>query len=504
VTYGGATQPYAASSTPYTFTDWTDVVRILFAGMDHNAGNTAANQNCNSDLRNALIANWGLLFENTGCASGSCVSLTHGFRRDDYSGTTDTVQAVLNLPSIPGTKVTDPFCNSLPNNGTFPAGLPLVMQFRPIASFQDFDPIRVACTGTDVVCDQDGTLGWEMVVEPSTDITAAAAFPNAAGTANTGFAVTGQLNDGVAYFCPNGDTPQFISSCLMPLDAAGTSFANKASVGSRPIFSFGGAKFSSAIDGRVYNLLLHTAAGALIKASNGIAFQASYYRNYQSQCQLLDATQQIGCFIGTAQPCSIGFAGLGAVAQTNADAMRLDGILPVTANVQSFAYPLSRKLYLNTLKGFGAVADTNGELTFAKNEAGKTEIDYYVANEGFVVLPDSVTLGGSAGAPYCEDYNETAKGCTTSANINACADNVAPIPAGGTSCGNGTTTSTPEAYERCDVGAANGSSTSNCSASCTCKAGGVNAAGLCCIKGTGTSAVDCCANPTLCTPGIGM
>ena len=472
-TFSGGSQAYAAGS--YTFSDWTDVVRVLFAGMDHNAGATAASQNCNSDVRNALIANWGLLFENQGCSSGTCTSLHHGYRRDDWSGTTDTVQAVLNLPSIPGNKSTDPFCNSIPATGSFPAGMPNVMTFRPLASFQDFDPIRVACSSTDVVCDQDGTTGWLMVVEPSTDITAAAAFPTTAGTTNMGFAVTGQLLDGTTYYCPNGDTPQFINSCLMPLDGSG-SFANKAAAGSKPIFSFGGAKFSSNIDGRVYNLLLHTSTGALVKASNGIPFAASYYRNYQGQCQLLDATQQIGCFVGTADPCSIGFAGLGAVQQANADAMRLDGVLPVTANVQSFAYPLSRKLYLNTLKGFAAIDNTNGELTFAKNEATKAEIDYYVNGEGFVVIPDSVTLGGSAGAPYCEDYNEQVI-CGAGSNNNACANNPSGIPTGGTTCGNGTV----ESYERCDSGSLNGTSSSNCSASCTCKVGGVDAAGHCVI-----------------------
>jgi len=494
-TYANADHAYAAGS--YTFADWTDVLRILFAGMDHNAGNAAASQNCNSDVRNALIANWGLLFENQGCSSGSCTSLKHGFRRDDYSGTTDTVQAILNLPSIPGTKLTDPFCNSIPATGAFPAGLPLVMQNRPLAPFQNLDPIRVPCGANDTVCDQDSMLGWLMVIEPSTDITSAAAFPTTTGTANVGFAVTGQLNDNTTYYCPNGDTPQFINSCLMPLDSAG-SFANNAQTGSKPIFSFGGARFTTNFDGRVYNTLLHNSAGALVKASNGIPFVASYYRNYSTgatTCKLLDATQQIGCFVGTAEPCSIGYAGLGAVQQPNADAMRLDGMVPTTGNVQSFAYPLSRKLYLNTLKGFGAVSDTSGELTFAKNEANKAEIDYYVANEGFVVLPDSITLGGSAGAPYCEDFNEQAR-CAASSNANACAGNPSGIPTGGTICGNGTR----ESYERCDSGSNNGISSSNCSATCTCKVGGVDAQGRCCVQGVGAAAVDCCATGT-CIPG---
>src|SRR5262249_23739833 len=38
----------------YTFTDWKDVLRVLYAGMDHNAGSAIANRNCASDLRKAL------------------------------------------------------------------------------------------------------------------------------------------------------------------------------------------------------------------------------------------------------------------------------------------------------------------------------------------------------------------------------------------------------------------------------------------------------------------
>ncbi len=522
-TYSGATVSYAAGS--YTFTDWTDVLRLLFAGMDHSASNTATKQNCSNPVRAALINQWGQLFETPGC-NGSCTSLTAGFRRDDYSGTTDTVTSLLNLPSIPSpSHVTDPFCNA-PTKGSAdsvwatwpPVGLPKVMQYNgahagvlALAEFQDLDPIRVPCSSSDPVCDQDGTRGWVEVVEPTSDITQAQAYASLPGTTKMGFGGAGLLSDGANYYCINGDTPVFVSSCLEPEDSAGSNFANLATSGSVPLFTFGGANASTNFDGRAYNLLLHKGgtgsdSGTILTAANGVGFQASYFRNWGASCQLLDATQEIGCIIGKSQTCAIGFAGLGAVQQANADAMRLDGILPVTGNVQAFSYPMSRKLYLSTLKGFANVADTNGELTFAKDEANTTEIDYYVNNDGFVVLPTSVTLGGSAGAPYCEDFNETmiCSATTYPTNSNACAANTSVgLPTGGTTCGNATL----ETYERCDSGTAgtsnainggNGSGTSNCSTTCTCKVGGVDpVAGLCCVNAAG---VDCCKTGT-CTPG---
>ncbi len=520
-TYGGATVSYASGS--YTFTDWTDILRLLWAGMDHSASNTATKQNCSNPVRAALISQWGQLFETQNC-NGSCTKLTGGFRRDDYSGTTDTVTALLNLPGIPSpSHLTDPFCNA-PTIGSAdavwhtwpPTGLPKVMQYNgqhagvlPLAEFQDLDPIRVTCGATDTVCDQDGTRGWVEVVEPTSDINQAQAYPTVGGTTKMGFGGAGILSDKANYYCMNGDTPVFVSSCLEPEDSTGTTFANVATSGSIPLFTFSGPNASTNFDGRAYNLLSHdnTSAGTLLVAANGVGFQASYFRNWggATGCQLLDATQEIGCIIGSLQTCGLGFAGLGAVQQANADAMRLDGILPVTGNVQAFSYPMSRKLYLDTLKGFANVADTNGELTFAKDEAGKAEIDYYVSNDGFIVLPNSVTLGGSAGVPYCEDFNETmiCSATTYPTNSNACATNPSGIPTGGTTCGNATL----ETYERCDSGTAgtsnainggNGSSTSNCSTTCSCKVGGVDpVAGLCCVNAAG---VDCCKTGT-CTPG---
>ena len=546
LTYGKTTATYkgcdnGSAQCPYTFTDWTDVIRILFAGMDHSAGSAAANQNCKSDVRAALIAQWGALFETANC-NGSCTSLHHGFRRDDFSGTTDTVVSVLNLPSIPSSHATDPFCNA-PNfsaaaNGTWPpVGLPAYEAYgtaaqtltqsgtaaglRPLATFQDLDPIRTACGDTtDAVCEADGTLGWELVIEPTSDVTQAQAYHANAATTTFGYATAPQLyyTPALTYYCPNGDQPVFVSECLFPVDAAGD-FGNLAAKATVPLFTFCNSPTcttyqpSTKIDGRVYNLFLHqgnanpTKNFAFYTAANGLPFQASHFRNYQASCQQNDATQQIGCVIGGPENCSIGYAGLAATGQAGADYMRIDGILPVTQNVQAFSYPISRKLYLSTLKGFANVGDTNGELTFAKAEADANEMEYYISNEGFIVLPVSqnginlpagsttVAWGaGTVGKPYCEDFNEK-NICGSATNNPACGTNASVgLPTGSTTCGDGNL----GVFERCDSGTSNGTSASNCSLTCTCLKGGVDANGLCCVNAAGT---DCCAHPDVCTAG---
>src|SRR5579859_41891 len=129
-------------SNTYTFTGgWRDVLRILLAGFDHNNNSTGAAgwaaRDCLSDVRIALANSYGNFFENK-CAAQSgetatttCTFMRHIFRRDDFSGTTDTVVSLLNLPAItnPNTTVTvfpggvstsllqrtgsNPFCNAV-------------------------------------------------------------------------------------------------------------------------------------------------------------------------------------------------------------------------------------------------------------------------------------------------------------------------------------------------------------------------------------------------------
>src|SRR5262249_538836 len=74
-------------------------------------------------------------------------------------------------------------------------------------------------------------------------------------------------------------------------------------------------------------------------------------------CQFPDMTDQIGCLVSVASPCSIGYAGRGSLT-TNAKAagIKINKQNPIPFCVQAqFLYPFSRKLYLNTIPGFAAV-----------------------------------------------------------------------------------------------------------------------------------------------------
>jgi hypothetical protein len=154
----------------YTFNGWRDVLRVLLAGFDHtNTGTNAAAwaaRDCNSVERNALASSYGSLFENNCTAAhgdattgaGVCTSIRHVFRRDDFSGTTDTVLTLLGLPSAvtPGTVGTpvsggstitvdntgaDVFCNAVRPAFVYPsASVPTALQ----GSDATFDPTSSA------------------------------------------------------------------------------------------------------------------------------------------------------------------------------------------------------------------------------------------------------------------------------------------------------------------------------------------------------------------------
>jgi hypothetical protein len=112
------------------FKNWTDVLALLYGGLDKSAssgsGNTAVGySDCNSPQRRALAANWANLFEANGngssgnsCStnpSSACTTasyhvgsasitfngqLRHAFRRDDASGTSDAFAGIIGLGSL--------------------------------------------------------------------------------------------------------------------------------------------------------------------------------------------------------------------------------------------------------------------------------------------------------------------------------------------------------------------------------------------------------------------
>ena len=180
-------------SSNYTFTDWKDVLAMVYAGQNHTSagqllpagiacnsnadctnpgetciggppgkcGNVAdinkrnpARINCNSIVRRALVDNWGALFSTgTGaaaCRSGACTKLRHAFRRDDISGTTDTFVGLVGLVAIPNyTTAFDPSPVFLPKPDSKATANPFcnageALMNKGDSDYLDLDPIRRA------------------------------------------------------------------------------------------------------------------------------------------------------------------------------------------------------------------------------------------------------------------------------------------------------------------------------------------------------------------------
>lgn len=299
---------------------------------------------------------------------------------------------------------------------------------------------------------------------------------------------------------------------------------------------------AGAPDGRVYNEQLYNGSVTApayaqytvpaIGSVQTFSMAAAYNRIHQyetllgasagvglaSGCQYQDMTDQIGC-LAQADPCSIGYAGDAAKADVGGagvangasgpsngplgafDSARVAQVYPGTTTVQLLGlggeYQLSRKLYFNSLVGFAqlpnaAFAD-NGtdELQIAKFEAqttgvaaNTTAMQNIVTNQKeFLLGFQSGALTGTAGAPFCEDFNEQLicnDVAAAAANVNGCTLNgpgAGLAAAANTVCGDGIR----GPYEECDNGTvaapANGHATGNsgtdlsaggCSTTCRC------------------------------------
>ena len=363
----------AAEGNGFPVTDWRSVLQLLYGGT----GGTGTAAACSSAARAALVSSWGNLFEGT-CAGESCTTLRHAFRRDDSSGTTDTFKSLVGVSN---------FCNG--------------------SSFQDNDPLRTPCQTNQEVCGATGNLGVVLPVSlPS--------LPQ--GTANADAVVWPNTSCAIGNFayapkpvaettCPNGLAP-VVGQCLTPRRTGNSYDCVNLSNTNRPFGT------PANIDGRVYNRIVRRADGTILAGASGAAVRNAFYRLHSRRviqagaetCDgtgtiagaanslYLDATRTIGC-LAAANGCSVGFAGREVDQMSNTSILLVGGRAPTDANIRELLkpapnpavlYPISRKLYASTIKGFAGVSGAQASLLACfRNPA---VIDPIVAANGFITL----------------------------------------------------------------------------------------------------------------------
>lgn len=394
-----------------------------------------------------------------------------------------------------------------PYDASLGANARFLSPFMP--EMQDQDPVRRKCIGPkskvsqtpgvprEEVCGADGTLGIVLAIDPPPSITTAQRYPTQACDDGIDFqdgpAPTRPTGDAVR--CPNGDAP-LDGKCPLPVRAEPSAPGGVAfdclNHGLNVPAAFNdqdgtGADYPDApltdaaqnADGRAYNQILRAVDGTirLVKRPNPMAIgtmdvpvTGAYYRIHSSRSGLVspahtrtcstqdDATDQIGCLVQL-NPCSLGYAGGGAVSNnqgpTDAEktiAAPVNGVAVSNTSVQALIvggtqYPIARKLYVNSLRGFDVLAGSDNtaagkdaefdlaacfsNLPFSTAAAFGTAVN--VASPfGFVPMP-APTTGGNPRA-LCEDANLTTL-CAAASNADACVGNPAGIPS--SSCSNG-------------------------------------------------------------------
>jgi hypothetical protein len=521
----------------FTFTDWRSVLRVLYAGMSTAGDANLANRNCGSPERQALAANWALLFQGN-CTSGNCPNgIQHAFRPSDQSGTTDILVALLGLPANDQINDQSPFCNvGTKGSGTFdptthvftpappadtnsgampqpPSGFGATPPPTEIGGpdfagnnwrhpgpyytdFQDADVIRRPCSGNGLlsntagedVCSARGDLGLVLPIwdGPVFGDPTATPFPDQQCATGKFAALPNELklnhcsNSASCYAaCPNGvregiDPIGLLSGgiCAYPVRESAASPLDPRCLNAKAN-KLAGEQLEMApnnVDGRVYNLHLWTedplTPGTFVRAkvtrrgyppalAGGVAFSTfltpmvgAYYRIHQSHsfataggapvlCRQTSASAQLGCLV-QASPCSIGIGSREATSVVvngvqGATALKVDGLDPqpqCVRNVVASAffpaigstYPLARKLYINTTKGFDNVTGDERKMAvcFTKN----ADLGNGTGLDTLVQLFGLVTLGDEPGSrpSFCEDFNEVATCGLTGGNHDACRD----------------------------------------------------------------------------------
>jgi hypothetical protein len=389
------------------------------------------------------------------------------------------------LPTVPvgSAQKANPFCNSADAQT---AG---TVSFGGSSDFSDLDPVRTPCSTTtaDGICEgamaAGGTANFRgdlgvvlpILIPDATTTTPTDLFPAQACALQCGtVAPTRAARIPSGFKCPGGSAP-VAGLCFMPVTTSGDPRCTAAR-------TFRCVDVVPRLDGRLYNQVVVVANTQVPTASraaspfqfgvdaNGRLLSGSFYRIHANAaaatnvpnstlgetglCQQGDDTSQIGCLTDS-DPCSVGYAGREAAQAfpgpggnpelQTLKALAVNGTPPFTpASVNSDPdlalknllqptgttplYPLSRRLYFNTIFGFGNLQ--GGEKELAACYGNNTTVGPSITANGFVAIPGGVQCldypenlsTTSTPAPNVQGSGNVALGgCGNgSANVNAC------------------------------------------------------------------------------------
>jgi hypothetical protein len=436
----------------YAAADFADYLRLLFFGIHHDA---AATRDCNSDARRSLVASYPNLFQSTSCLGGSCGSgpIHRVFRPRDG----DRVETFLRLLGVPSSyriatllpsvaQQSNPFCNA-------PPVVPPGQNFRVVTGFADFldeDPIRVPCTGTgaapgEQVCGSAvpsgftpaikrlGTLGLVLpiLVPDPANVPPPEIYATSLCTAGQVELLPCTKSTCTGNACPAGN-PAFGGKCFSSVLATSPTTFDANCI---QRFGTGFCPFlvPAGTDCRGANLWVRAPNGDLRKDTTVLGAPArqilgAFYRLHSTQpqpgglapCAAASPFDQVVCLTGNADPCSVGVTSRTAAVPGPSAPQDLHGLAPSVPNIQtlitspspSTTYPLSHKLYLNTILGFPphGLLPPGPELSLAGCYADPALMAPIVPAHGFVPTPAGVVL---------EDFDEVAE-CGAPSNVVAC------------------------------------------------------------------------------------
>lgn len=443
---------------------WQDVIRLVYTGCEQDDGDcttTVANSDrCDSDVRNALVDNWGAMFEGSDCGTGTCTELRQAYRRDDASGTTGVFLSTIGVDDadfdstnfratvglngffgINAASEAHPFCDGFQFEGVLPGG---------------GDPITRDCAEEDDICNSDGTMGIvrAIISTPNSSLD----YPTVQCTRGA-FALVPFFASGFGV-CPDGNAPVGGSFCNMPFYDEGDADPDTRDFNCmNPAGSLPPGAVVGQFDGRVYNAYVSTSDGETQLLGPSLPVQANWRQNMvdltkgnvffpfdgpydpaDTVCQLDDATQNIGCLVGNTT-CTFGYAGRETAALTaavqssngtdpggivdlslNNEAMLVNGFGPTNADISSLDFPFARELFFNSDAGFEVLTSSclaagrtdsfcDDEFILALSFYNNvSEVQAAFATAGFIPKSDSVCRGAenTAGCGLVNDAVDSA------------------------------------------------------------------------------------------------